>query len=90
MPRPIRVNILLPIIFSVCCFILAMLPTIEEPMSFFVGIAITLSGVPVYFIFVKWSNKPIWITRVSKCIERYCQIIFLTIFFETNDKESPE
>lgn len=57
MPRPIRVHLALPILFLICCLFLVSIPALERPVNAVIGLAITLTGVPVYYIFVKWRNK---------------------------------
>ncbi|XP_024084676.1 Y+L amino acid transporter 1 isoform X2 [Cimex lectularius] len=53
LPRPIKVNLALPIIFLACCIFLAIVPAIEEPLQTFIGILIVLSGIPVYYLCFK-------------------------------------
>merc|ERR1711936_851136 len=50
--RPIRVNLIFPILYVLATIVICGLPMI-------------LSGVPVYFIFVWWKNKPQMIQRWS-------------------------
>nr|XP_018898260.1 PREDICTED: Y+L amino acid transporter 2 [Bemisia tabaci] len=58
MPRPIRVHTALPIMFLICCVFLVSVPVVAEPFNTIVGLLIILSGVPVYYIGIKWKTKP--------------------------------
>lgn len=82
LPRPIKVNLALPITFIILCMILVMLPSLEQPMNLVIGILITLSGVPVYYACIRWRNKPKLYGRLSHGCERFCQIMFNTIFLD--------
>lgn len=86
MPRPIRVNLIIPIVFIVLCMILVLLPSWEEPRNLLIGIMLTLAGIPVYFIGVAWRNKPAFYGRVSRGIEHFCQIMFSTVFVDDEEK----
>jgi L-type amino acid transporter 5 len=57
MPRPIRVHLALPILFLICCLFLVSIPAVVKPVNAVIGLVITLTGVPVYYIFVKRRNK---------------------------------
>ncbi|CAG2122862.1 unnamed protein product, partial [Medioppia subpectinata] len=46
--RPIRVSIILPVIFFIICTFLLLLPFYERPFETGMGALITLSGIPVY------------------------------------------
>ncbi|XP_055587853.1 Y+L amino acid transporter 2 [Uranotaenia lowii] len=94
MPRPIRVNLAVPITFLTCCLILVMLPSLKEPMNLIIGLGITLSGVPVYYICVDRKNKKNRQSRnfLMAWIERGCQILFNAAFVDChhdrkNDRE---
>ena len=56
--RPIKVNIIIPILFLIICGFLVLLPVYVRPYEVGAGIAITLTGVPVYCLTVLWKNKP--------------------------------
>lgn len=86
LPRPIRVNLIIPVIFIILCVILVLLPSIQEPMNLIVGFLVTLSGVPVYYACIKWKSKPAAIGRFSKSIETFCQIIFNAVFVDEVEK----
>lgn len=91
MPRPIRVNLALPITFLTCCLVLVLLPSFSEPMNLIVGVAITLSGVPVYYICVVWNkNNKRSRNFLMAWIERGCQILFNAAFVDCHHDRKNE
>lgn len=57
-PRPIRINIILPLLFFIICLFLVLLPFYVSPFETSIGIIITLTGIPVYLLTVSWKSKP--------------------------------
>lgn len=57
-PRPIKQNILFPATFLVICIALLMLPFFIQPEELIIGVLIILTGIPFYFVFLFWKNKP--------------------------------
>jgi APA family basic amino acid/polyamine antiporter len=53
-PRPYRVAIILPIVFSVFCLILVVVNIVNQPMQAAIGLALIALGVPVYLHY----NRP--------------------------------
>lgn len=86
LPRPIRVNLIIPVIFIVLCVVLVLLPSIQSPANLIVGFFVTLSGVPVYYLCIKWKSKPTAIGRFSRLLEKCCQIMFNTVFVDEVEK----
>ncbi|ELU15339.1 hypothetical protein CAPTEDRAFT_201482 [Capitella teleta] len=58
MPRPIKLPLFVPILFLACVFFLLVVPLYAEPYDTGMGILILCTGIPVYFIGIKWKNKP--------------------------------
>lgn len=56
--RPIRINIILPLLFFIICLFLVLLPFYVSPFETGIGIIITLTGIPVYLLTVSWQSKP--------------------------------
>lgn len=56
--RPIKVNLMLPVLFFVTCVFLVLLPFYVSPYETGIGVIITLSGIPVYLLTVSWKSKP--------------------------------
>lgn len=82
LPRPIKVNILIPIVFVIVCLTLVLVPSFYEPLNLGINVLITLSGIPFYYLCVKWQNKPKAYGVVSKSVEKCCQILFQSVFID--------
>ncbi|XP_044268349.1 large neutral amino acids transporter small subunit 2-like [Tribolium madens] len=79
MPRPIKVNMSIPIIFLFCCAFLVIFPIPSQPWNTVIGVVITLSGIPVYYLCVKWRNKPEKFNRASRRLTEILQSIMNVI-----------
>jgi amino acid transporter len=74
-PRPIKMNLLIPILFFLMCLFLLIFPFFVSPFEVLIGLAIILSGIPVYFVFVwrggilpeGFHNK--WVD-ITHCLQR--------------------
>uniref|UniRef100_T1IJ06 Amino acid permease/ SLC12A domain-containing protein n=1 Tax=Strigamia maritima TaxID=126957 RepID=T1IJ06_STRMM len=65
--RPIKVNLIFPIIFLIICLFLICTPIVASPRAVGLGILITLSGIPIYLLGVYWESKPEFVTNaISK------------------------
>jgi len=65
MERPIKVHLAFPIIYLIMTLVITLLPMIQQPVETAIGLAMILTAVPVYFIFIKWTSKPAWIKRFT-------------------------
>merc|ERR1719474_1286166 len=56
--RPIKVNMIFPIMYILATIFITVVPMISTPVEIATGPGIIATGIPVYFIFIKWKNKP--------------------------------
>lgn len=78
MNRPIKVNIIVPIIFVFICIFLIIVPCFTVPIEVGMGCLITVSGIPVYLICIAWKNKPIWFQNLVTNFTHLTQKLFLS------------
>ncbi|XP_077990932.1 large neutral amino acids transporter small subunit 1-like [Glandiceps talaboti] len=58
LPRPFKVPLVIPIFFSLFCYFLVFISIFASPKEAVIGLAIILTGIPVYIYGVVWRNKP--------------------------------
>ncbi|XP_020280702.1 Y+L amino acid transporter 2 [Pseudomyrmex gracilis] len=78
MERPIKIPLAIPIVFVALCAFLVVLPCLVRIEEVLMGLLITLSGVPAYFVGVAWKNKPNWFQKYNVKLTHIVQKIFLS------------
>ncbi|KAF5298379.1 hypothetical protein FQR65_LT01157 [Abscondita terminalis] len=86
--RPIKVNIAIPIIFILCCLFIVFYPIPDNPVSSAVCLAITLSGIPFYYVFVKWESKIINLNPCLGKVTKFLQCALEVTYGEEGSKLS--
>ncbi|XP_046552606.1 Y+L amino acid transporter 2-like isoform X2 [Haliotis rubra] len=79
MPRPIKVHLFWPILYTLCSIYLVVLPLYASPVETGIGCAIIATGVPVYFIFVYWTNKPQIFDNFMESTTTMLQKLFMVV-----------
>lgn len=87
-PRPIKVNLIIPCVFLIAIGFLVVIPAITQPKDTAIGVAILLSGIPVYYACVKWQSKPKAYDACSSGILRFLQKICSCVYVESLEKMS--
>ncbi|XP_035680134.1 large neutral amino acids transporter small subunit 1-like [Branchiostoma floridae] len=86
MERPVKMPVVLPIIFVLACLFIVVVSIWVAPIECLAGAGITLTGVPVYFFGVYWQSKPQWLTDKFDACTVFCQKI-MTCCKEEHQKE---
>ncbi|KAI8504402.1 Large neutral amino acids transporter small subunit 1 [Branchiostoma belcheri] len=86
MERPVKMPVVLPIIFVLACLFIVVVSIWVAPIECLAGAGITLTGVPVYFFGVYWQNKPKWLTDKFDACTVFCQKI-MTCCKEEHQKD---
>lgn len=77
--RPIKVNIILPVLFFLISLFLVVLPFFSQPLETSIGAGIMLSGIPVYFLTIYWEDKPLAYRRTIRVVTAYVQKILYSV-----------
>ncbi|CAG9760167.1 unnamed protein product [Ceutorhynchus assimilis] len=59
--RPIKVNLFWPISYILGTIFITVVPMIASPYETGMGVLMILSSVPVYYLFIAWTNKPVFL-----------------------------
>ncbi|XP_075884525.1 asc-type amino acid transporter 1 isoform X2 [Nelusetta ayraudi] len=78
--RPIKVNMLIPFSYMLFWVVLLGFSLYSEPVVCGLGMVIMLTGVPIYFVGVRWRDKPKWIYRLVERVtyvgQKLCYVVF--------------
>ncbi|XP_041987285.1 Y+L amino acid transporter 2 [Aricia agestis] len=88
LPRPIRVQLWMPVIFVVISAVLMVAPVVSQPVAVLGGFLMTVSGIPVYYLLVKAQFKAV--QNFSSKFEHLCQKLFMCALEDAVVEESKE
>ncbi|KAA8587488.1 large neutral amino acids transporter small subunit 2 [Etheostoma spectabile] len=78
--RPIKVSLIWPVIYLLFWAFLLVFSLYSEPVVCGIGLAIMMSGVPVYFLGVYWENKPqccdFTIGKLTHLCQKLCLVVY--------------
>ncbi|XP_072271186.1 large neutral amino acids transporter small subunit 2 [Pyxicephalus adspersus] len=86
-PRPIKVNLIFPVIYLLFWAFLLVFSLWSEPVVCGIGLAIMLTGVPVYFLGVHWQNKPQCFNNFVDAMTRAGQKLCVVVYPQTDSKD---
>lgn len=56
-----QVPLFIPVVFCITCFFMVFMSLYSDPVNTGIGFAISLTGVPAYYIFIYFDQKPKWL-----------------------------
>ncbi|XP_003227548.2 Y+L amino acid transporter 1 [Anolis carolinensis] len=82
--RPLKLSIIFPIIFCFCTIFLVAVPLYTDIINSLIGIAIAVSGLPVYYLVVRVpeDKRPLCLRRIAASVTRFIQIVSLSVLTE--------
>ncbi|XP_075067283.1 large neutral amino acids transporter small subunit 2 [Mixophyes fleayi] len=86
-PRPIKVNLIFPVIYLLFWAFLLVFSLWSEPVVCGIGLAIMLTGVPVYFLGVHWQNKPQCFNNFVDAMTRAGQKLCVVVYPQMDNKD---
>ncbi|KAI8488847.1 hypothetical protein Bbelb_333650 [Branchiostoma belcheri] len=75
LPRPIKMNLAIPVLFVLLSLFMVVVSFVSAPVECGIGLAILASAVPVYAVFVHWKNKPVWFMSFEGYVTTRLQLI---------------
>ena len=79
MPRPIKVNLFFPVIYLIMTLVITLLPMIAKPVETGIGLAMIMTSVPVYVVFLYWKSKPKWVHRMTTDSTNWLQRLLVVL-----------
>nr|XP_019969125.1 PREDICTED: large neutral amino acids transporter small subunit 2 [Paralichthys olivaceus] len=80
MYRPIKVSLVWPVIYLLFWAFLLVFSLYSEPLVCGIGLAIMMTGIPVYFLGVYWENKPqcfdTIIGKMTLLCQKLCSVVY--------------
>ena len=74
-----QVNLFFPIVYIILTAAITILPIIAKPVETSIGIALILTSLPVYWVFISWTNKPAWIAKYTNHITLAIQKLIMAV-----------
>ncbi|XP_073534969.1 Y+L amino acid transporter 2-like [Phyllobates terribilis] len=89
LPRPVKMSLFFPVLYCICSVCLVVVPLYSDPIDSLVGIAVVLSGAPVYYLCLHLppEKQPAFVKKFLGLISLYTQKLCMCCPAESADEE---
>ncbi|XP_034017199.1 Y+L amino acid transporter 2-like isoform X1 [Thalassophryne amazonica] len=79
MPHPVKLSLFFPVVFCLCSIFLVVVPLYSDTTNSLIGIAVALSGAPVYYVcvYLPPTSRPTILGKILNTISLFTQKLFL-------------
>ena len=74
-PRPVKVNICIPLIMTLVSIYFVLVPFLDKPLDSVYGLCVILTGIPVYLVFIKCTNGANFFTKTMSKATVWVQVL---------------
>merc|ERR1711992_477446 len=67
------------LLYIIASIMITVVPMAAEPMNTARGTGMILTGVPIYFLFIYWKNKPMFVKKLLAVITETSQKLLLVV-----------
>ncbi|GLV34181.1 uncharacterized protein CBL_00111 [Carabus blaptoides fortunei] len=79
MERPIKVNLIWPILYLLASLFVTIVPMIASPVETGIGCLMILTSVPVYFLCISWTSKPDCFRKGTTSVTQFLQRLLMVV-----------
>ncbi|KAK5980780.1 hypothetical protein GCK32_001303 [Trichostrongylus colubriformis] len=88
-PRPVKVNIAVPIVFTIGSLAFVSLSVIGAPRDTVFGLLIVLSAVPIYIVFIAYGKLPKFFRKLMYEFTVFWQKLFMLLVIQMASASGP-